>query len=286
MNMAKTFIGRMGPKNLLRAVFIFYAIIGLIALTSIVLIVRYAITSSVSKRYAQQLSIEVVRYADVSLADSEDGKTDGDVNGNDDINETGKYEIERIPESIDFATLKTISEDAAAWIYQPKTGINYSVAKGNDNEYYLHHLLDGSENSAGNIFIDYRNEIPFGDMLTIMYGHNMKNGTMFGSLNSYIRENYCKEHPTFYLYTEKKRYELVVIGGMKVKPDSDVYKMIEGESERDALVEQFLAGSSYTPSREVLEGLDERGDLLKLVMLSTCSGNNSSKRFVLLTYIK
>lgn len=279
--MAKTFIGRMGPKRLLRAIFLFWVFVGIVAVTSVILVVRYAVNSSESKNYAENLRNEVVVFA--AAQDTPEDKKDDNQTDAADATEIKKADI---PESIDFAKLKSISADARAWIFQPETGINYSIAQGADNDFYLHHMLDGSENAAGNLFIDCRNEDPFHDDLTIIYGHNMKNGTMFGMLNRYAKQSWYDDNPVMYLYTPEGRRELVIIGGMKVEPDSDVYSMIEGKREQADLIGKFFENSTFNTSKEAAQGVDERGDLLRLVMLSTCSGNNSLKRYVLLTYIK
>ena len=282
--MAKTFIGKMGPKNLLRAVFIIYAVIGITAFTAIGLVIKYAVTSAENKNYSKALQNTILVYND---ADSSDTGSSQPEEAAEPVADAGENVItERIPEAIDFATLKAISENAVAWLYQPGTGINYSVAQGTDNEYYLDHMLDGSRNDAGNLFVDYRNEKPFADLLTFVYGHNMKNGTMFGMLNRYAKQSFYDEHPKLYLYTEYERRELVVLAGMKVEPDSSVYSLLESKADQRSLISEFFAGSTFTCSKEAAIGADEKGDLLKLVILSTCSGNNSGKRYVLLTYIK
>lgn len=281
--MAKTFIGRMGAKNLLRTIFLLWVFIGLVAIISIILIVRYAVNSSESKNYAKNLQEEVAIF---KVEDEKSMYIGGSKSDELSVNDGTDEKKVDIPESIDFAKLKGISEDAKAWLFQPGGGINYSVAQGKDNEFYLNHLLDGSENTAGNLFIDYRNEEPFYDDLTIIYGHNMKNGTMFGMLNHYAKQSYYDENPVMYLYTPEGRRELVILGGMKVEPDDDVYSMIDGRDEQNALVRKIMENSTFNASKESAQGADDRGDLLRLVMLSTCNGRNSFKRYVLLTYIK
>ena len=69
-----------------------------------------------------------------------------------------------------------------AWLYAPSSGINYVVAQAEDNDYYLHRLLNGTEAKAGTLFMDYQNHSDFSDWNTMIYGHHIKNGTMFASL--------------------------------------------------------------------------------------------------------
>lgn len=78
--------------------------------------------------------------------------------------------------------------------------INYPVIQSTDNEYYLHHLYDGTYNSSGSIFVDYRND-GFNNRHVIIYGHNMKNGSMFSSIKKYQKQDYADEHRYIYIAT-------------------------------------------------------------------------------------
>ena len=82
---------------------------------------------------------------------------------------------ETAPIIVDFEVLQTENKDIIAWLHCPDTKINYPVAQSEDNSYYLRRLLDGSWNTAGTIFMDYRNSADFSDRHTVIYGHNMKN---------------------------------------------------------------------------------------------------------------
>jgi len=78
-----------------------------------------------------------------------------------------------------------------AWLYAPGSGINYVVAQAEDNDYYLHRLLNGTEAKAGTLFMDYQNHSDFSDWNTMIYGHHMKNGTMFASLVKYQDQEFA-----------------------------------------------------------------------------------------------
>ena len=84
---------------------------------------------------------------------------------------------------IDFDGLRAINEDVVAWIQIPGIGVDYPVVQGKDNEHYLHYTFDGKANKAGSIFLDYRNRVDFTDRKVILYGHNMKDGSMFSNLD-------------------------------------------------------------------------------------------------------
>lgn len=81
---------------------------------------------------------------------------------------------------VDFESLQSINPEVIAWIQIPALDISYPVAKGTDNAYYLHHMINGETNKSGSIFMDYHNQEDFTDRNTIIYGHNMRDGSMFG----------------------------------------------------------------------------------------------------------
>lgn len=95
---------------------------------------------------------------------------------------------------VDFEELWKENGDVVGWLYCPDTVINYPVVQGDDNDYYLRRLLDGSNNIAGTLFIDARNKGDFSDWNTVVYGHNMRNDTMFGTLTEYASQEYYCSH--------------------------------------------------------------------------------------------
>ena len=97
---------------------------------------------------------------------------------------------------IDFAKLKQKNSDAIAWIKVNGTDIDFPVVKGTDNSYYLTHNFDKEKNKAGWIFADYRNKFDGTDKNIIIYGHNMKNGSMFASLKDVIKEEWYNNENT------------------------------------------------------------------------------------------
>ena len=112
--------------------------------------------------------------------------------------------------NIDFAALKRINSDVTAWLQGGPSTINLPVVQGTDNDYYLKHLLDGYPNSNGTLFVDYRNNF-LQDDITVIYGHKMKNGAMFGHLDYYDRYAYYRNHPYMLLYTPDAVYELQIL---------------------------------------------------------------------------
>ena len=102
--------------------------------------------------------------------------------------------------TVDFEALKKINPEIIAWIRIPDTRIDYPVVQGTDNEYYLKHTFKKTEHVAGSIFLDKDNSPDFTNRKTILYGHNMKDGSMFQGLHKYESESYLQEHNKVYLY--------------------------------------------------------------------------------------
>lgn len=107
-------------------------------------------------------------------------------------------EENHLPE-VDFEKLRKVNEDVIGWIYIEDTDISYPILKGEDNNQYLFQSYEKKYVVAGSIFIDSRCSEDFGDERTVVYGHNMKNGSMFGTLDRYEKEEYRKAHENVYI---------------------------------------------------------------------------------------
>ncbi len=126
--------------------------------------------------------------------------------------------------TVDFEALKKINPEIIAWIRIPDTKIDYPVVQGTDNEYYLKHTFKKTEHVAGSIFLDKDNSPDFSNRKTILYGHNMKDGSMFQGLHKYESESYLQEHNKVYLYLpDAGTLTYTVIKCGYVKADSDTF---------------------------------------------------------------
>ena len=96
--------------------------------------------------------------------------------------------------------------------------------QSDDNDYYIRRLPDGTYNTAGSLFADYRSGEIGETNNYIIYGHNMKNGTMFSSLTKYKSQSYYDEHQVMYLYTPEVDYKIELIAGFVIKPTGEIYK--------------------------------------------------------------
>lgn len=102
---------------------------------------------------------------------------------------------EQAPVEVDFFNLLKINDDIIGWIYMEDTVVNYPLLQGENNLYYLDKTLYKKYLASGSIYLDCDNEPDFSDAHSIIFGHNMKNHTMFGDLSDLRDEDYLKEHP-------------------------------------------------------------------------------------------
>ena len=128
------------------------------------------------------------------------------------------------PASIDWDKLMQQNADIYGWIqFETLEQINYPIVHSGDNDYYLHHTIYHTENSAGSIFIEANNRTDFSDMNTFIYGHNMKNGSMFGLLRYYKEESYYKGNEYFWIYTPQGNYRYKIFSCYEPRAESETY---------------------------------------------------------------
>lgn len=187
-------------------------------------------------------------------------------------------EAETIP-VVSFDALLEECSDVVAWIYCADTSINYPIVQSGDNDYYLRRLMNGKYNIGGTLFMDYRNQADCSDWNTIVYGHNMKNGSMFAALPKYQEQAFYEEHPVMYLLTPEQDYMIELIGGYVTPSDSEAYSFPQTLEERNALIEKTCRASSFVSGAEILE-------TDKLITLSTCVYDYDNARYVLVGVLR
>lgn len=175
---------------------------------------------------------------------------------------------------VDFESLKQINDDLVGWIYIPNTHVNYPVVQGDDNSYYLNRLFNKKWNSAGSIFVDYRNEAGFTDPHTIIYGHQMNNRTMFNDLKLYEDQSFYDQQPVGYLLTPEGTYLIEFFSGYVSSVDTNAWDLNFTPDSFVTWLEDIKSRSAFTSQVEP-KGED------KVVTLSTCSSAFANARFVL-----
>ena len=121
-------------------------------------------------------------------------------------------DVNTVKNPIDFKTLRKTNSEAVAWIYVPGTNIDYPIMQSlTSDDYYLHRDINGAYKYAGSIYIEYCNRDDFTDRVTVLYGHNMANGSMFAHLHKFGNSDFFKKHKKFYIYTDTRKltYQIV-----------------------------------------------------------------------------
>ena len=167
---------------------------------------------------------------------------------------------------IDWNNLKSINEDIIGWIEIEGTDINYPILKDNDNLYYLKHNYLKKYNSNGSIFTLDIN--PFEDCETLLYGHNMKNGTMFSILGKYLDKDFLLSHQKIKIYTPNKNYEGVIFSAYSIGIGTEKNNI--SKLSFDKKVEYYKKSSQIKVDNVEITN--------KIVKLSTCSYINSRTR--------
>lgn len=141
-----------------------------------------------------------------------------------------KKEKDKCPVTVDFEALAKVNPDVKAWIYIKGTGINYPIVQAADNTTYLHRTFEGKDSFIGAIFLDAGCEPDFSSENSIVYGHNLKNGQMFGMLKKHYDTEYnpdadYKKYQKIWIITPEEEIEYKVFAAREidVNEDSDVY---------------------------------------------------------------
>ncbi|MBP5154613.1 MAG: class B sortase [Lachnospiraceae bacterium] len=174
--------------------------------------------------------------------------------------------------TVNFKALQNLNSEVVAWLQGQGDGISYPVVQGTDNDYYLTHLFNGVENGCGSLFVDYRNRF-LRDDLTLIYGHHMRNGTMFGQLENYRSQSYYRSNPVLHLYTPAADYVLEVFAAFYTDTNEVFYLNFGTEQAFNDQVSAYLRRSSINTGIRPVFG--ER-----MVALYTCSFNQNEGRFI------
>ena len=179
--------------------------------------------------------------------------------------------------SVDFSKLLEINEDTIGWIRFPQepSQINYPVVQGKDNSEYLKKTFSSNENTLGAIFMDVNNNKDFSDRNTVIYGHRMRDGSMFRHLQDYEDKSFWEKNPYFYIYTVDGRvlkYHIFSVG--QVLDTSDSYQIgFESDEAYQSFLDMAKKNALYDTGVEVTTENT-------VVTLSTCTSASDNHRFV------
>lgn len=190
-----------------------------------------------------------------------------------------KLGIEIPEKNIDFAALKEENEDIYAWIYIPGTEIDYPVLQHpTDDSYYLEHNLDGSKGYPGCIYTETVNSRDFTDPNTVLYGHNMKDGSMFAALHNYEDSQVFEENPYIFIYTPEKTFVYQIFAAYKYNAIHLIYNFDLSNREifqnyLDQIFETREMGANIW--KDISVNAENH-----IVTLSTCISGEKNKRFL------
>jgi len=175
---------------------------------------------------------------------------------------------------IDLAALREVNEDVVGWIRIPGTKIDYPVMQGEDNDFYLNHTWEGTRNYVGSIFMEHLNQPGMGDYNTLIYGHNMKNGSMFAALRQYINQSYFEAHPYVYLKIDGGVLRYDIFSSYQADVEGAAYQLSFRQKEtRERFLEEVMGNSVIATG--IVPGIQDR-----ILTLSTCTSGGYSTRWV------
>lgn len=178
---------------------------------------------------------------------------------------------------IDFPGLKKRNQDFACVLYIPVLKLRYPVVYSSDNADYLHRTFDGSANFSGCIFYDCFSKKDFEGFNTFLYGHNMKNGSMFGRLKTLESDKTAPLHPYFYIYTEGMIRKYEIFSFYQTTVFGDTYMDVKDEKSYDSYVSLCKSCSAFSEYKADIDFSGRPG----IVTLSTCTGQaGGNDRFV------
>ncbi len=183
---------------------------------------------------------------------------------------------------VNFSILSTLNEDTVAYIRMRGTNIKYPIVQTNNNDYYLTHSLDKSENKAGWVFLDYRNNINDLDDNTIIYGHARLDGTMFGSLKNALSKDWQNDPDNYVIFISTPKENMIF----------QIFSIYTIKSEGYYITTNFNSNSSKqewinTMKKRNIAKIDTEVDINdKILTLSTCQNYKDGRIVVQAKLIK
>ncbi len=196
------------------------------------------------------------------------------------LEETFGIEIPRL--NIDFDDLQeNTNEDIYAWLYVPGTDVDYPVLQHpTDNSYYLNNNLDGTSGYPGCIYTELYNSKDFTDFNTVLYGHNMKNGTMFRTLHNFEDADTFDEYNYIYIYLPD---DILVYQIFRAYKFNNSHLMVVFNYDSEYGINEYIStiqtykSLTSNSNDELLESLTAED---RIITLSTCCSGDSSSRYL------
>lgn len=187
----------------------------------------------------------------------------------------------KVLQEMDLTELREANQDALGWIVIPDTPINYPLLQAEDNRYYLRHTWNRESRAAGAIFLDCRNSPSLSDFNTLVFGHRMKNNSMFGSLKFYSDPSYWQAHPRVYVTDGRGCcYQYDVFAAYQVPVSGLTYSLDFPDDESKQEYIDFCLEQSQLDTGLIPAVTDQ------ILTLSTCTGQGHAKRWIVQAYME
>ncbi len=195
--------------------------------------------------------------------------------GTEDLQETDAYA--QALAQLDLNALRQVNPEVVGWISIPDTDIFYPIMQTDNNQHYLNYTWKNEGSSVGAIFLEQTSKPDLSGFNTIVYGHQMMDGSMFGSLHEYSDYDYWMTHPSIYIVVDRGVYRYDIFSAFEVSVRDLIYRLdLEENQMQQELIDFCLSRSVLTEDHNAPE-IDLAGNLLTL---STCTGWGYSTRWV------
>jgi sortase B len=176
--------------------------------------------------------------------------------------------------NLDWTALKAVNPDIVAWVLIPGTNINYPIVQGDDNDYYLTHLSDDSYSRSGAVFLDSLSPSGLDGANNMIYGHNMRDGSMFANINKFTSQDFFDAHRTIYLCTPERNMELQTFACERMSGNAPIriFQFATNDDLQD-YVQTLLANAVATAG--------DTGGIQQVYSFITCNNGNDSYRVLL-----
>ena len=183
-----------------------------------------------------------------------------------------------------FEELRAINGDVCAWLTIDNTKIDYPVLQGEDNFSYINTNVYGEFSLSGSLFLDTRCSRGFSDMYSLIYGHHISNGNMFGDLDKFKEKDFFAKNKTGVLITPEKTYDLKIFAVLVVQDSNEIIFNPETNTEITGILDCVDTWSLFKDEKRT-EILKEKGNSAQILSMSTCSSEFTDARTVLLAQI-
>lgn len=192
-------------------------------------------------------------------------------------------EIEIVDPEIDWDALISNNPDVYGYVYVPGTKVSYPIVQSDEDNFYLTHDINGKNSKEGSIYTNSDNEKNFDGRVTVLYGHNMRNGNMFGSLKQFYQNDFYLEHPWIVVYTPENRYIYQIVAARR---HSDAYLFDEFNGYSDDGMKRFreMAAEPVSDKDKDVSHITETelNESDKFIVLSVCIGNETTNRYLVI----